>query len=58
MACVQTAAWVCMYTQKMERGRPIGKPEATFLPQAQFDGRMKMYGEQYGEVSKKRRAAQ
>lgn len=58
MACVQTAARVCMYKQNMERGRPIGKPEATFLEPAQFGGRMKMYGEQYGDVSKKRKAAQ
>jgi hypothetical protein len=44
---VQTPERVCIYQQNMDRGQPVGKPETHFVPQEEFDGRMKMFGRNY-----------
>lgn len=42
-AIVQTPTRVCSYFQDFDRGEPVGKPITMFIPQADFDGRLKMY---------------
>ena len=43
-AIAQTPDRVCHYTQEVdERGQAVGHPKASFAPQADFSGRMKMY---------------
>jgi hypothetical protein len=47
-AIVQTPTRVCQYIQEYDRHRrPTGKPRAAFLPQEDFDGRLKMFGANY-----------
>ena len=45
VALVQTPTRVCQYVQEVHRGQPVGKPETVFVPQEDFDGRLKMYGD-------------
>ena len=49
---VQTPERVCLYTQDFDRHRhPVGKPDTHCIPQEQFGGRMKMFGEDKYAVS-------
>lgn len=43
-AIVQTPERVCQYTQDLQGGQPKGKPRSLILPQANFSGRLKMFG--------------
>lgn len=43
-AVAQTPERVCTCMQPVERGVYVGAPTATFFAQAEFDGRMKMFG--------------
>jgi len=49
---VQTPERVCLYRQNMDRHHePEGKPDTLFFPQAEFGGRLKMYGAKSDAVS-------
>ena len=41
----QTPERVCLYHQDIAHGRPVGKPDLHFVPQEEFGGRLKMFGE-------------
>ena len=46
LAIAQTPERVCMYQQKVEKLTFTGHPETKFFPQADFGGRMKMFGKE------------
>jgi hypothetical protein len=43
-ATAQTPERICTVAQPVRRGVYVGEPTVTYWPQAQFDGRMKMFG--------------
>lgn len=43
-AIAQTPTRVCNYMQDFLCGHPVGNPDTSFFPQANFDGRIKMFG--------------
>jgi hypothetical protein len=57
LATVHTPERVCIYTHVYlpEQGRFVGEPDVYFVPQAEFGGRLKMFGdlreENLGEVN-------
>jgi hypothetical protein len=44
LAVVQTEERVCLCGQDLVNGKPEGPPHASFVPQKEFSGRLKMYG--------------
>lgn len=44
-AVVQTQERVCVASQEVDRGRAVGQPETFCMPQKDFGGRLKMWGE-------------
>jgi hypothetical protein len=49
-ATVQTPERVCWYVQTVDHGWLVGKPEVRFASQAEFDGRLKMFGSKYAST--------